>query len=144
MFDIIDPRNHLHIAALAIGTAEGLAPFVRHRLPMLLPRGQTEECGTIADVLEQGDIFEQPTIASLREFVAMLDDVIDGTIVERRDWAPVRCLDGYEDWQEVIIRGRTERGDAIAAIAKELQLVIELTTHTVALRRACGLLKRIQ
>jgi hypothetical protein len=144
MFDFIDPTNHLHTAALAIGTAEGLAPFVRHRLPMLLPDGGKEECATIADILVHGDIFKQATIVSLRDFLVKLDDVIDGTTVARREWAPVRCLDGYEDWQEVTIRGRTERGDAIAAIAAELERVIELTVQTAALRRACELLKRMQ
>lgn len=142
MFDFIDANDPLCMAAAAIGSAEGLAPFVRHRLPMLLAGEMGAGCARFADLLEQADLFERSTIAALREFLSSVDDALEATLVERRDWVPVRCLDGYEDYEEVTFWQSDARGDAIAAIAAELETVIELATRTVALRRAAELLGR--
>jgi hypothetical protein len=142
MFNVIDANDPLAVAAVAVGSAEGLAPIVRHRLPMLLAGDAGADCCRVADLLEQADLFERPTNAALREFLAALEDALEATFVERRDWVPVRCLDGYEDYEEVTIRRRDARGDAIAAIAAELETVIDPATRTVALRRAAELLGR--
>lgn len=142
MFDTIDANDPMSTTAAALRGAEALAPLLRHRMPLLLSGQAGEDCAGIADLLDDSTLFERSTLAALREFLVRIEDVIDGTFVERRVWVPVRCIDGHEEYEKITVRDRDPRGDALAAIAVELETVIELAARTVALRRAAKLLGR--
>jgi hypothetical protein len=139
MFNQLDANDPFSTAAAALHGAEALAPLVRHRLPGLIADPVSDECSRVADLLDSPGLFERPSLAVLRGFLARLDAVIDELVIERRDWVPVRCVDGYEEFEEVTVRERDTRADAVIAIAGQLERVIELAARTVALRRAAAL-----
>jgi hypothetical protein len=144
MLDTINPNDPLSTAAAALQGAEDLVPLVRHRLPVLLPSQRAKDCARLAGMLDDQALFEQSTIAALRELLGTIKDAIEDRTDERQVWVPVRCIDGDEEFEPVTVRERDLRARALAAIAAELGPVIELAARTVALPRAAAILRRSQ
>jgi hypothetical protein len=124
---IVEDRNvqsAQHVIESVLATEDGDRPGVA--------ADAAEDCARIADLIDSPALLERSSLPVLRGFLARLDSVIDDAVVERIDWVPVRCVDGYEEWEEVTVRQRDPRGDAIIAIAAELERVIELAAKALA------------
>lgn len=112
------------------------APSRRSFSTGMLPRCSSTGFPSLALRLSGRSLFELPTIAELRDLHDAVEIAAGRETVRRSDWVPVRCIDGYEEFEEIRLRERTPNGEALAAINSELRAVIDLAAQTLALRAA--------
>jgi hypothetical protein len=142
MSDAFSATNPLISAAAALRRAGALAPLIGQQLPALLPRCSASGFPGLANRLTGKTLFELSTIAELRDLHDVVEIAAARETVRRSDWVPMRCIDGYEEFEQITRWERTPRGDALMAIGVEMRAVIDLAAQTLALQKAAQFLGR--
>jgi hypothetical protein len=140
MSDAFTATDPLITAAAALRRASALAPLVRQRLPALLPLCSSIGFPGLANRLTGKTLFDLATIAELGDLCDVIETAVVRGTRRRTDWIAVRCIDGYEEFEEIARLERTPTGEALAAIAAELRAVIDLAAQTHALLAAAQIL----
>lgn len=142
MSDIFNTTDPLISAAAAIRHGEDLAPILRHRLRELLPNHPLHGLPDLASRLAAKALFEPRTVAALRHLLDVVEMAASREVYPQSEWIPVRCIHGFEEFEEVTCWYRTPKGDALGEIGSRLRILIRHVAQTNALRKATELFSR--
>jgi hypothetical protein len=135
MFSVIndDPRS---TAAAALSLAAGLSPGLDAAVSGLPGHDASAALACLAGHLEGPRLFEDRTLAALRRLCTEIEAGVRRETAPAVTWAPVRYVDGVEEFEPVTVVARTPQGDALAATAAQLSKLVTLIERTQTLLAA--------